>query len=716
MIWPGAAVALAFILFFGYRVLPAIYIGTLLAAIINPDFLVTTPLDVINSPHIFLVAAGGTTQAFVTAWILRRLNLLEHDFINPAKISLFYFIAGPLCCLISATIATLTFYFFGMSSFINLLDEWVIWWVADSCSVIIFISLIFAIIKFDKKRKNIIITFASAGLCVALMISFIGQNWENERIDLIFEQKVNAAIDILNQFTSSHIALATNVKGFKRFHPNLTKEDFSLFAGSNLTQYTNVKSLSWIEKVSHTNKVSYEEELKRIHGNDNIELWAMTPDMTAIPPAKAESYTVVKYVEPYDLYKIAIGFVTNADLNRTSAINDAENTGDLVMTAPVILLTAPDAPTAATIYQAHFKDDRLEGFTAFIIQIDSMVQSILGSNSESNFYIELYDKEYGQDLTFRSFDDSKVDINDLATTSVEFPILNRTWVIKFIRTPAFIDGNKTSQPLFIGIAGMLFAAMVTVSIVILSGQRLYLEKLVAQRTEELEKANEAKSEFMANMSHDLRTPLNAIIGFSEIMKQEMYGKIGDKKYREYILDINESSEYLLSLINDILDFSAIDANKRAIEKEHLDPISLVRDCFRSLNPLIENKQLVTEINLNPDFPDIFADQRAMKQVFINLLSNSIKFTPDGGNITVHGQVTRNHILLIVTDTGEGIEEENIEKILDPFTRVENHPHLSQEGTGLGLAIVNALVKLHNGTVSIKSRLHEGTEVTIKIPR
>jgi signal transduction histidine kinase len=170
-----------------------------------------------------------------------------------------------------------------------------------------------------------------------------------------------------------------------------------------------------------------------------------------------------------------------------------------------------------------------------------------------------------------------------------------------------------------------------------------------------------------------------------------------------------------ALINDVLDYSAIEANKRNIDKEEIDLKELAKECLRTIRPLSDKKSIVSILEIPDGTLSLFADVRAIKQIFINLLSNAIKFTPMNGKVSIKIQEKDgNHIIQFI-DTGDGIEEKNIARILEPFARVENDPHLPQEGTGLGLSIVQSLVHLHQGTLDIESIVDQGTTITIKIP-
>jgi two-component system, cell cycle sensor histidine kinase PleC len=228
-------------------------------------------------------------------------------------------------------------------------------------------------------------------------------------------------------------------------------------------------------------------------------------------------------------------------------------------------------------------------------------------------------------------------------------------------------------------------------------------------------ASSAKSDFLATMSHELRTPLNAIIGFSEILNQQLLGPIEEEKYLEYAQDIEHSGRYLLELIDDILDMSKIEAKEYRLTKSEINIRDAVEDCVK----LIAQKASNAGINIFTEFsdtlPPLFADQRAIKQILLNLLSNSLDFTPENGEIKISVDFLKEAHLLTVSDTGSGIPTDEIPFILKPFKTAQLDPHKSRAGTGLGLAITSSLVELHGGELDINSNGGKGTAVTIKIP-
>ena len=233
-----------------------------------------------------------------------------------------------------------------------------------------------------------------------------------------------------------------------------------------------------------------------------------------------------------------------------------------------------------------------------------------------------------------------------------------------------------------------------------------------------EGANKAKSEFLANMSHELRTPLNAINGFSEIMMGEMFGPLGDKRYKEYSQDILSSGQHLLALINDILDMSKIEAGKMNLRFEPLALEDVIEDAVRLVRNRAESTGLTINVEL-PKLPDIEADYRAIKQVTLNLLSNALKFTPHGGSVTVSAAVcgpgSGDRVRISVRDTGIGISADDLKRLAQPFEQIESQHSKTQQGTGLGLALTKSLVEMHEGALEMESQPGEGTTVSFTLP-
>jgi two-component system cell cycle sensor histidine kinase PleC len=233
---------------------------------------------------------------------------------------------------------------------------------------------------------------------------------------------------------------------------------------------------------------------------------------------------------------------------------------------------------------------------------------------------------------------------------------------------------------------------------------------------EAETANASKTAFLANMSHELRTPLNAILGFSEIIAQECFGPAGSPRYREYAGDIHSSGAHLLSLINDLLDVAKIEAGKMEIEPRALEARRTFDTALKLIAAKAREKHQELTIDVDASAPLLFADERALKQILINLVSNAVKFTPEGGRIAVVGSAARGGGFQIsVQDNGPGIPREKLDRIFTPFSQVDNRYDRQAGGTGLGLALIRGLAELHGGRAWLESEPGRGCCAYVVLP-
>ncbi len=231
-----------------------------------------------------------------------------------------------------------------------------------------------------------------------------------------------------------------------------------------------------------------------------------------------------------------------------------------------------------------------------------------------------------------------------------------------------------------------------------------------------EEASRAKSRFLATMSHELRTPLNAIMGFSEILSHEMMGPHAVTAYKSYSTDIHHSGNYLMHLINDILDLSRIEAGRVELQEKPVSLTAIGEDCARLLGLRVQDKKQTLKMNFEPHSPEILGDERSVRQMWLNLLANAIKFTPRGGSIEM---VVRRHdngaLSLAVNDTGPGIPKQELAAAMGAFTRGTLATRHAIDGAGLGLPIINGLAKLHGAELQIKTRAGGGTEAIVIFP-
>jgi signal transduction histidine kinase len=218
------------------------------------------------------------------------------------------------------------------------------------------------------------------------------------------------------------------------------------------------------------------------------------------------------------------------------------------------------------------------------------------------------------------------------------------------------------------------------------------------------------------LSHELRSPLNAVIGFSEIIAEPELGKIPVAKYAEYAREIRDSSRHLLSIIDDLLDIARIESSSIEITQESICAEAMFDTVTRSLAPLAEKRGVTLACQQSNVQTMLLADPRLVRQILTNLVTNAIKFTPSGGEVTIGSDLVHNgSVVLWVRDTGIGIAPENVEKIFEPFTQIEGALNRSFEGVGLGLSIAMHLARAHGGDLTVESELGKGTTVRFTVP-
>jgi signal transduction histidine kinase len=276
----------------------------------------------------------------------------------------------------------------------------------------------------------------------------------------------------------------------------------------------------------------------------------------------------------------------------------------------------------------------------------------------------------------------------------------------------------------IAVVRIALGIVLGIGVMTLFWQQMRMRRLTGELAKakiQAESANRAKTDFLAHMSHEFRTPLNAIIGFSDLMRAEVYGPINSPRYKEYIGDIADAGNHLLGLIDKVLDVAKIEAGKVEAQPVPVDISDLLQNCADLIRQPLAERQLTLEMRLPPTLPPVMADPQHLRQILLNLLSNAVKFTLAGGEVSI-GAARRaandtgeESIEIWVTDTGIGIAPADIAKALAPFGQVRTNANTAQQGTGLGLPITKSLTELNGGRFEIRSEPGKGTKVSIHFP-
>jgi PAS domain S-box-containing protein len=327
---------------------------------------------------------------------------------------------------------------------------------------------------------------------------------------------------------------------------------------------------------------------------------------------------------------------------------------------------------------------------------------------------------------YETSDFASLTFGDLFAPESRRPVLDYLHALARDNAEGLLDGGKEvvgrvrqggSIPLFmtVGRVGEHADKFCAVLRDITAWKKTEDELIEAKR--QAEKASFAKSDFLAKMSHEIRTPLNAIIGFSEVMMEERFGPIGNERYREYLRDIHASGGHLISLLNDLLDLSKIEAGKLELSFVGVNLNDVTQQCVAIMQQQANRDRVIVRTSLASALPQVLADLRSLRQIVLNLLSNSIKFTGAGGQVIISTALTDSHdVVLRVRDTGAGMSEQELQTALEPFRQLASATRPQTPGTGLGLPITKALAEANYARVSIASTVNDGTLVEIAFPR
>jgi two-component system cell cycle sensor histidine kinase PleC len=402
-------------------------------------------------------------------------------------------------------------------------------------------------------------------------------------------------------------------------------------------------------------------------------------------------------------------------------ISFASDTINLIQDLPVLKINIYDIKKRKLISNNRYEINNQDDKTSIVSKINAFISST--QNSDDPFAGVLQGSQFSSII----YSDYKNGAQSSVLIQVLIPIINQNKVEAILEF--YYDITKEWQDVYniqiIAIIGAILTFCLFFVILIVVSRKL--EKMIEKQHEvniELEEAKERaevesseKSKFLANISHELRTPLNAIIGFSEIIKTESLGPVGNQQYKDYANDINNSGSHLLSLINDILDYSKAAAEKLKVDSIELDVTKILSISMRLVKPRAEEAKVNLVEDISKEALILVADPKRLKQAVLNLLSNSVKFTPENGSVTISAWIdhAENILNIQVKDTGIGIADNDISKAMSTFGQVDSKLSRKYEGTGLGLPLTKKLVELMKGKFTIQSELGFGTTITLSFP-
>ncbi|WP_250657221.1 CHASE domain-containing protein [Alkalimarinus coralli] len=735
-VWPAAGIALASAFLLG--VTPAVtgtYIGSFCVNTLNIIFSgQELSLNSLILP--LIMASGAAIQLLVGYLILNRFISFPLRFINQQETLTFLIIAGPVTCLISATLAVVAFITTDTVPISKIPFTWFTWWVGDTIGTLFFAPL--TIIAFSSQKlfnnsRRFQVVLPSLIIFIIVSAFFEGsRDDQHKRQQQELEDKASQFTQTIDKqallIRNKLLALTAIYRGSKF----VDRQEFTTFSKILLENDDSIQALEWVPIIHADERVNY-EYLARSEGYPHFEFTELSPSGELTKAASREYYCPVYYVEPYEGNEKALGFDVCSNSGRKSVLNQARDTGKQVASPPINLVQEvmhhPGFIVVSPLYEhsgfgvpATLKDrrDRVSGYVLGVYSTEKVVKQAL-EFAQSN-HIE---------LTIIDITETDNPINILTTISdssnhlsnvFDVKVADRVWQVSFYPNKLYylLAKDWTSWSVLTG--GIVLAILLQAFILLITGFNEAKQDEIERKTRALDKArkeaedaNQAKSDFLANMSHEFRTPLNAIIGLNDIiLKTEL-----TSRQRDYLSKAKSASHTLLNLINDTLDYSKIEAGQMELENTIFDLNELLTKIETLFQHTAHDKNIRFKVSGPQDFSTrLIGDPLRLEQVLLNLCSNALKFTERGSvSVTVSTrQITETSVSLLfsISDTGIGISAEHQKHLFSSFKQADTSTTRKYGGTGLGLTISKRLIELMGGSITLQSKEGEGSTFSFAV--
>ncbi|MBP5859082.1 CHASE domain-containing protein [Marivibrio halodurans] len=589
-------------------------------------------------------------------------------------------------------------------------------------------------------RAQRLICFIAAAVLAVLggaLVLEVEDTLEDRRLDdfRVESERVTLAIDAAMTRLNDRLKA---IGAYLVTSEAVTESEFALFiASTDLFAENDIRVASILPVIRPVHVPVLNRELQE---RDGFRKELGYPEVRIRKPVTRDVVMPVLYTETPDGRRRAVGLDIASNRNRREAAEQAIATGKTQLSAPLRFFNSPEEGVPGMILIRAVSsgnlglpmevagDDRMV-LVAFGFTPQTMIGNLLRRSDLGRIGVEIHDVTAGEPQPVANIPVQGAP--GAFSREQRLEVAGRTWSITYEAGPVYM-ATVGNWWLYL-IAGVAFVLLIALTFAIdkLIRRREILASAVEERTVQLRLMNEqlaaaatrahaasdAKSEFLAHMSHELRTPLNALIGFSDMLSSEIHGPLGHRKYVEYAHDMQLAGSHLLALISDILDLARVEAGATEIDEDGIVVGDLLRDCARITAAQAQARLVAVSVDCGPTLPPLLADERLIRQVVLNLVSNAIKYNRPQGRVTIAADKDESGgIRIRVIDTGIGIDPEDMEHVLEPFGQARFSETAAVGGTGLGLALARRFVELHGGTLTLESTPRLGTTVTVRFPK
>ncbi len=732
-VFPAAGLALAAALHFGKCALPGVWLGSLALNLVTPWY--HGKLDWSAAVVALLVATGAMLQALGgTVAVNRAMGERWRSLETERDIVTFLVAAGPLACLVSATTGTAALYLAGMVQSGGLAFSWWNWWSGDTLGVVIFapLTLIFLLRQSPWRERLVTVAIPMAITLILVIAAYLGiARWEQKQQVAQLADHGKKLTQLLDRRLVAHQEALAALRRVIEVNPEMTFGQFEYFTRITLQDHKDIFGLSFNHFVPHAARHAFERSMVSKSPTGSFAITERNRNGELVAAGDRPHYVCVGYIAPIKGNLPAIGFDINSEPIRRSAIDAARRTFRPAVTAPIQLVQEQRKRVGVLLLHPAFRnpelrdargDGSLFGFAVAVIKVDEMVRIAMQDQLPAGLVLRVSDPAAAgaRRILFQS-DGARTEPLPPQGWHTTLSIADRLWRVDLLPTQEYLRQQRSWMAWGIGVLGLLFAALLQVMMLAMSGRNSVIQRTVSEQTKALMKAkedadaaNQAKSAFLANVSHEVRTPMNAIIGVAYLMRKDASGR-----QRQQLCKIDRAARHLLEVINDVLDFSKIDARKMTLQPTVFGVPSVIETVHALFADRISAKGLDFFVDIAQVPRRVHGDDLKLEQILLNLVSNALKFT-EHGRIELRGETIRRDgetvwLRFSVADTGIGIPADKLDRVFEPFEQGDGSTTRRYGGTGLGLAICRSLAELMGGSIRIESTPGEGSTFSFEAP-
>jgi len=722
----AAGLGLACVLGWGTRMVWAVGLGgasvsVFYHAVVQPAL--TLPVMVMLAT---VVGVGIGLQAWVAQALTRRWASEALHLERPAPILRFLLLAGPVACLVSASVATTSMGLMGNLPMTEAPRFFLVWWAGDTLGVLIGTPMLLPLVGepaslWRPRRRTVSIPLVITALLLTVAVRQLSA-WHQERERAVFGQAVEATSGAVEMRLQGYLHAVEALHGLMDASESVSRSEFYRATRYWLQTLESVQALGWEERVTRADLPAF-EAAQRQEGLPGYRVY----DGQDRRVPTGEEVVALRYIEPQSQNLRALGFNVLSRPETRATYERARDTDTLQATPGFQLIQETGMQQGVVVYRPVYHGEprtvaerqaAVRGSLFLTLRMDDVLTAIL-RDMPAHLAACLYEQvPTGERLLGGSPACVHLNVADPPRhiQRVPVPFAGQTWTLAvWARAPIPMAGDGATFWL-LAVVGTLLATALGTLLLVMTGHARHLQEAIqeARRLHEAaDQANRAKSEFLSRMSHELRTPLNAIQGFAQLMRMER--PASGEEGPDYLDEILTASEHLNQLVGDILEWSSVQADKARVELGPVTVHNLLNECAELVRVEVDKQGLT----LNLDLPDaalqVVADPRRLRQVMLNLLSNAIKYNQPAGQITLSYQVAAGHVRLLVEDTGLGISPELQDQVFEPFERV-GRQNTAIQGTGLGLALCQQFATLMNGRMGLHSEPGIGSSFWIELPQ